>query len=173
MTDCCTHAIELCFRYLNPLSTLFPAHTYVCIPQTMRKLGIDYQYTDYNWYDQGEYQFQDTIVWDSARRLGQQMYRPGMMQCLSFGASKPLPIGHGGAILLDDPAAYQALICMRYDGRDVYNYLPWETQPEFKIGYHYRPTFEDAIRGIELLSSYQDQGPSRHEYPDLRKIIFK
>lgn len=173
MTDCCTHAIELCLRYCHTPFTFFPANTYISIPMTMKKLNIEYGLVDFDWYAQGEYEFQWSPIWDSARRLQKNMYRPGMMQCLSFGHGKPLPIGHGGAILLDDPTAYQALIRMRYDGRDIYNVDNWQDQPEYQLGFHYRPTIEDAQRGLELLSQYHDIGPQTHEYPDLKKILFK
>ena len=171
MTDCCTHAIELCFRYWGTPFTAFPSHTYISIPQTMRKLGVEYAYVEHTW--QGEYSFQWTNIWDSARKLSNGMYRHGQMQCLSFGHGKPLAIGHGGAILLDDAQAYHALIRMRYDGRDVYNHQPWADQVLFETGYHYRPTIEDAEQGLELLKTYEDLGPQAYEYPDLRKIIFK
>ena len=118
MTDCCTHAIELCLRYDRVQECQFTPYTYLSIAMTMRKLGIEYQYLDHDkqqWC--GEYQFVNTRIWDSARRLERNMYRPGAMQCVSFGHDKPLHIGRGGAILLDDKTAYQALICMRYDGR--------------------------------------------------------
>ena len=60
MTDCCTHAIELCLRFDNITRTSFPAHTYLSIPMTMRKLGIEYSYTDKLWT--GEYQFIGTRI---------------------------------------------------------------------------------------------------------------
>jgi dTDP-4-amino-4,6-dideoxygalactose transaminase len=120
MTDCCTHAIELCMRYDRVESCAFTPFTYLSIPMLMHKLGIKYHYevgTPAQWV--GEYHFRKTRIWDSARRLEQEMYRRGQIQCLSFGHDKPLPIGRGGAILLDDEAAYQALLRMRYDGRDL------------------------------------------------------
>jgi len=169
MTDCCTHAIELCLRYDKSTRVLFPAHTYLSIPMTMHKLGISYDYTDKQWI--GEYQFISTRIWDSARLLKQGMYRPGQLQCLSFGHGKPLEIGHGGAILLDDLDAYNTMIRQRYDGRDL-NTQPWEDQQEFEIGYHYRPTIEDAIIGLEKLPLV-DQTSKYKEYPDLRKVIIK
>jgi len=125
MTDCCTHALELCFRYDLVLSCKFTPYTYVSVSQTMHKLGIAYEYLDepeQTWV--GEYEFQGTRIWDSARRLEPNMYRPGQMQCLSFGYSKPLDIGRGGAILLDDAEAYEILIRQRYDGRDL-RISPW------------------------------------------------
>ena len=166
MTDCCTHAIELCLRYDNVTRVLFPAHTYLSIPMTMHKLGISYDYTDKPWT--GEYQFIGTRIWDSARKLQTGMYRQGQLQCLSFGYSKPLDIGHGGAILLDDANAYKTLIRQRSDGRDL-SINPWEQQKVFEIGYHYRPTIEDAVKGLELLPLV-DQMPKYIKYPDLREI---
>ena len=173
MTDCCTHAIELCLRYDNIKECAFTPYTYLSIPMTMHKLSIKYSYySDHLPHRQqwtGEYKFETTRIWDSARRLEKDMYRPGQMQCLSFGHTKPLQIGGGGAILLDDKTAYDNMICMRYDGRDL-NIQPWVAQQQFQVGYHYRPTIEEAERGIELLGQYQSQPPQKVEYPDLRTI---
>jgi dTDP-4-amino-4,6-dideoxygalactose transaminase len=170
MTDCCTHAIELCMRYDQVQTCKFTPYTYVSVPMTMHKLGIKYQYLDHEWQRWvGEYPFVETRIWDSARRLEANMYRVGQMQCVSFGHDKPLPIGRGGAILLDDETAYQALLRMRYDGRDL-NVSPWVKQQEFRVGYHYRPTIEEAERGLELLSQYQSQPPREVVYPDCRQI---
>jgi dTDP-4-amino-4,6-dideoxygalactose transaminase len=167
MTDCCTHAIELCLRYDQIRKCTFTPYTYLSIPMTMHKLGIQYSYNQQQWI--GEYQFDLTRIWDSARRLEANMYRIGQMQCVSFGHDKPLAIGRGGAILLDDEAAYQALLRMRYDGRDL-TISPWVDQREFRVGYHYRPTIEEAKRGLQLLSQYQSQPPRAVEYPDCRQI---
>ena len=169
MTDCCTHAIELCLRYDKITRVQFPAHTYLSIPMTMHKLGIEYSYTDKLWT--GEYQFIGTRIWDSARLLQEGMYREGQLQCLSFGYDKPLEIGHGGAILTDDVEIYDVLSQQRYDGRDL-TVSPWENQKVFHVGYHYRPTIEDAVRGLELLPTV-DQTPKLRLYPDLREIIIK
>ena len=166
MTDCCTHAIELCLRYQRVDQVAFTAWTYLSIPMLMHKLGIMYIYTDEPWI--GEYQFHGTTIWDSARRLERGMYRPGQMQCLSFGHNKPLQIGHGGAILLDDKEAYGFLLQQRYDGRDL-SVSPWQEQRVFKVGYHYRPSIEDARIGLEKLYFVNEQ-PKYHEYPDLRDI---
>jgi dTDP-4-amino-4,6-dideoxygalactose transaminase len=97
------------------------------------------------------------------------MYRHGQIQCVSFGHDKPLPIGRGGAILLDDEAAYQAILRMRYDGRDL-TVKPWPAQKEFRVGYHYKPTVEEAERGMKLLKRYVSEPPRTVEYPDCRQI---
>lgn len=166
MTDCCTHAIELCLRYERATHVSFTAFTYLSVLMTMHKLAIRYQLVPEHWI--GEYQFHGTRIWDSARRLEQGMYRPGAMQCLSFGHTKPLQIGRGGAILLDDAEAYRVLLQQRYDGRDL-AVTPWQDQHRFRVGYHYRPTPEEAERGLVLLPAV-NQEPKYHHYPDLREI---
>ena len=173
MTDCCTHAIELCLRYDRVRGLKMTPYTYLSVPMTMHKLGIDYVYMDepeQTWT--GEYNFVYTRIWDSARRLEADMYQAGQMQCVSFGHTKPLQIGHGGAILLDNKRAYDMMIKQRYDGRDL-NTLPWQSQKAFQIGYHYKPSIEDAVRGLELLEQYQSQEPVFVQYPDLRTITIE
>ena len=170
MTDCCTHAIELCMRYDRVEFCAFTPFTYLSIPMLMHKLDIKYTYEvgdPAQWV--GEYRFRKTRIWDSARRLESYMYRAGQIQCVSFGHDKPLPIGRGGAILLDDETTYQTLLAMRYDGRDL-TVTPWASQQTFRVGYHYRPTIEEAERGLELLSQYQSQPPRAVVYPDCRQI---
>ena len=166
MTDCCTHAIELCLRHERPANLAFTAFTYLSIPMLMHKLGIDYRLIAEDWT--GEYRFHGTRIWDSARRLERGMYRSGSMQCLSFGHGKPLQIGRGGAILLDDAEAYQTLHEQRYDGRNL-TVSPWQQQRAFRVGYHYRPTIEEAERGLELLP-HIDERPKYIRYPDCRDI---
>ena len=172
MTDCCTHAIELCLRYERVRECQFTPYTYLSVPMTMHKLGIEFSYLDHDsqqWA--GEYQFINTRVWDSARRLEPNMYRPGALMCLSFGYSKPLEIGHGGAILLDDATAYRTLLRQRYDGRDL-SISPWQNQQEFIVGYHYRPAIEDAVKGLKMLPTIKPQN-QQVAYPDCRKIHIK
>jgi dTDP-4-amino-4,6-dideoxygalactose transaminase len=170
MTDSCTHALELCLRYDKVKRCRFTAFTYLSVPMTMHKLGISYGLVpDNEWV--GEYPILGTRIWDSARLLRTGMYRSGQMQCLSFGYSKPLEIGRGGAILLDDQRVYESLIRQRSDGRDL-RITPWESQKVFEVGYHYRPTIEEAEQALEKLPSV-DQSPKYYEYPDLREIIIK
>jgi dTDP-4-amino-4,6-dideoxygalactose transaminase len=169
MMDCCTHAIELCLRYDRITRVQFPAHTYLSIPMTMHKLGVSYDYTDKPWV--GEYQFIGTRIWDSARLLREGMYREGQLQCLSFGHGKPLEIGRGGAVLTDDVEVYDVLKQQCYDGRDL-SVSPWEQQRVFRVGYHYKPTIEEAVIGLEKIHTV-DQTPKYHQYPDLREIIIK
>jgi dTDP-4-amino-4,6-dideoxygalactose transaminase len=169
MTDCCTHAIELCLRYDRVQEVVMTPYTYLSVPMTMHKLGIKYYYREEEWT--GEYRFHGTRIWDSARRLESGMYRSGSMQCLSFGHTKPLHIGHGGAILLDDKKAYETILRQRYDGRDL-TVAPWQDQKTFYVGYHYKPSIEDAVQGVALLQGVKEHNPKPVyvPYPDLRNI---
>lgn len=166
VTDGCTHALELCFRYAGTQHTRFPAHTYLSIPMLMYHLDICFEMTNEIW--SGEYQFKDTNIWDSARRLEPGMYRAGQMQCLSFGWTKPLQLGKAGAILLDDEKAYQKFSRQRSDGRDLH--IPWETETNLILGWHYCPTLELCVRGLELLPTVTPQNQSA-VYPDCRNFV--
>jgi dTDP-4-amino-4,6-dideoxygalactose transaminase len=168
VTDGCTHALELCFRIRRVKYCQLPARTYLSIPQLLTQLNIKYRLTDEDWT--GEYVFYNTNIWDSARRLEPGMYRPGQMQCLSFGYGKPLSIGKAGAILLDNKDEYETLSRMRSDGRDLH-IAPWQDQLEFKQGYHYCPTLETCALGLEKLPLV-DEKPKYIQYPDLRTIDF-
>lgn len=167
VTDGCTNAIELCFRYDKITQCSFPAFTYLSIPMLMHHLGVEYTMTNNDQWV-GEYQFSGTRIWDSARLLQQGMYRPGQLQCLSFGNTKPLQIGRCGAILLDDYTAYQQLSMMRADGRDLH-ILPWPEQRTFTVGYHFCPSLESCKVGLEKLP-YVDQTPQHVKYNDCRTI---
>ena len=167
LTDGCTHAIELCMRYERVKECQFSAYTYISVPQALHHLGIQYEMIDEPWT--GEYQFKNTRIWDSARRLEKNMYRPGAMQCLSFGWTKPLQIGKVGAILLDDPEAYHVMSRQRSDGRDLN--IPWQEETSLVLGWHYCPTLELCVRGLELLPNVESK-VQPGIYPDLRKILF-
>ena len=167
VTDGCTHALELCFRYERVRECQFTAYTYLSVPMMLRHLEIEYELLDQPW--QGEYQFRNTRIWDSARRLEPGMYRPGAFQCLSFGWTKPLQLGKVGAILLDDAEAYQLFSRQRSDGRDLH--IPWQEEKDLILGWHYCPTLENCARGLELLPKTEPQCQPGN-YPDLRKIPF-
>ena len=168
VTDGCTHAIELCMRYENIKECQFPAYTYLSVPMALTHLGVEYTMTDESWT--GEYQFKNTRIWDSARRLEPGMYRPGSMQCLSFGWTKPLQLGKVGAILLDDPKAYHLMSRQRSDGRDLT--IPWEKETNLILGWHYCPTLELCVKGLELLPVTEPKAQPGI-YPDCREISFR
>ena len=167
VTDCCTHAIELCMRIDNVNITGFTTYTYLSIPQLMRNLNIRFRLLEEKW--SGEYPFYGTNIWDSARRLERGMYRSGQKQCLSFGNEKPLQLGRCGAILLDDVEQYKQLSRMRSDGRDL-KQNPWQDYSIIQ-GYHYCPTLETCALGIEKLPLI-NESPKYHPYPDIRNLIW-
>lgn len=168
-TDCCTHALELCFIYTGVLETALTPYTYLSVPMMLQKIGVEYTFFNENCQEwRGEYRFDNSNIWDSARRFERGMFRQGNFQCLSFGHSKPLQIGRGGAILTDSHQAYRDLKAMSYDGRDL-TISPWEDQKVFRLGYHYKPTIEEALRGMDLLKTVEEQNQFV-QYPDLRKI---
>ena len=74
VTDCCTHAIEMCMRYdeVKEVKSL-PCYTYLSVPMTLVKLGIKFKYKDTHWL--GEYNFEGTRIWDSARLLHPKMFK--------------------------------------------------------------------------------------------------
>jgi len=166
LTDGCTHALELCLRYDKPQMVAFTAFTYLSVPMLMHHLKINYVLTSEEWT--GEYQLHGTRIWDSARRLEHDMYRPGQMQCLSFGWTKPLYLGRVGAVLLDDEAAYHTLSAWRSDGRNL-RLTPWDTQQTFGLGWHYCPSLELCDRGLKALPNVQPQS-QKVDYPDCRNI---
>ena len=77
MTDCCTHALELCFRYDKVEFCAFTPFTYLSIPMLMHKLKIKFVYETDETQWVGEYCFRKTRIWDSARLLQKNMYRRG------------------------------------------------------------------------------------------------
>ena len=169
-TDCCTHAIELCFRLLEIKTCKFSAYTYISVPMTMSLLSVDYELSDIEWH--GEYQFLGPPVWDSARCLKPGMYRHGQYQCLSFGHGKPLDNVRGGAILLDNEEHYNKLKMMSYDGRDL-SHKNWIEQKTYTQGFHYMMRYEECDSASLLLDNYISAGEFEHRYkpyPDVRQI---
>lgn len=171
-TDCCTHAIEISFRLTQTpdMAVLFPSRTYLSVPMTMYKLGINFKMQDIPWRDY--YKFEGSNIWDCARYFKKDMYESGSIQCLSFGLSKPLQIGRGGCILTDNKQFAEEANCMRYDGRDIFNYSPWSKQKKFKIGYHYYLRPEECVIGLNMLERQQfiEQLDKHFDYPNCMDI---
>lgn len=174
LTDSCTHAIELGIRYSRPsMYSSLPSHTYLSLPMTLGKLGIDFIYDDKEW--DTRYKIGGTFVWDCAREFKEGMYDDdvhGHILCLSFGYGKPLSIGHGGAILTSDRRAYEYFKEAAYDGRNLKN-RPWEKQKAFNLGFHYGMKPEDAVIGINKLNAGDFApiaGPGHAQYPDLSEL---
>ena len=171
LTDSCTHAMELCLRYLKydgPI--ILPNRTYLSVPMLIHKLKLQLYYDkDYKW--EYEYRLAPTNVWDSARGLDKGMYVEERMQCLSFGPSKRLEIGSGGAILTDSRSDYTVLKAMAIDGRDLH-IKPWQDQQVFNLGFHYNMRLEEAVKGRAMLKNKELKNKKSQivEYPNLLNI---
>lgn len=169
-TDCCTHAVELSLRFIDPKECIYvPTHTYVSIPMTMTKLGLNWQWKDEEWYD--FYYIGNTNVIDAAVAFKPDSYVTDKLMCLSFQFKKPLGLGRGGAILCSTKEEYITLKKMSYDGR--YGNDPWASQDISTMGYHYYMTPETAQQGIDKLPIVAQQDwPewSWEDYPDLSEL---
>ena len=178
VTDCCTHAVEICLRYIDPkVVCRIPKYNYISIPMTFHKLGIPFEYTDEVWT--GYYKIDPLNIIDMAPRFTKNCYVPGHHCCLSFGNKKVLKIQRGGAILTDNKDAHDYFQKMRYDGRDL-TVAPWQDQGKFTMGFHYNLTPEDCGRGILLMDELSKNGSKNDHafmsydvvkyYPDLKDI---
>lgn len=167
-TDSCTHAIEISLRHKKHDSTFCPKHTYLSIPMTFMKLGLDWKFTDCNWQD--FYYITDDII-DAAVTWKKNGYVDGTLMCISFQYKKHLSLGRGGAILCDTHDDYISLKKMSYDGRLPDK--PWVEQNIDTIGYHYYMTPETAQLGIDKLPNAIETVPkdwNYSDYPDLSKM---
>lgn len=164
--DCCTHAVELCLRYSKVQKTSVPKHTYLSIPMTLEKLGLDWEFNNEQWIDC--YKLKDTNIIDAAVLWEPNSYIAGTFMCLSFQFKKHLSLGRGGMILCDNASDQLELIKMSYDGRD--RNAPWTTQNVDQLGYHYYMTPETAQLGLDKLSNAvntESNNWSWKDYPDL------
>lgn len=168
--DCCTHAIELCLRLDMPSRTInCPSRTYLSVPMTFEKLGLDWQFDEYDWEDY--YYIGCTNIIDAAVYWKQNSYVSGTKMCLSFQYKKHLNLGRGGMILLDDEKDATLLRKMSYDGR-LPN-IPWAEQDIDTMGYHYYMTPETAQKGIYRFCTAEVTAPRRwssQDYPDISKM---
>lgn len=166
VTDSCTHALELCYIQQQLKTATCPTRTYISTPFTFIKLGMVWKFEEKGWQDY--YQIGNSNIYDAAVLWRANSYLPGTMMCLSFQHRKHLSLGRGGAILLDDLAAYQELRKLRYDGRDLDH--PWAEQNITSLGYHYYMTPETAELGIKRFQEVKNLQPkiwTQDDYPYL------
>ena len=171
--DCCTHGLELCLRYKEVKKVSCPNKTYISVPFTLMKLGIDWQFHQEPWRD--FYFLKGTDIIDAAVLWGENTYIPHTFMCLSFQYKKHLNLGRGGMILTDNKLAHDQLKKMSYDGR-LPN-IPWADQDIDTVGYHYYMTPETAELGLErfeMIKNKKAKAWSYEDYPDLKKMrVFK
>jgi hypothetical protein len=135
--------------------------------------GGKIQFRDDAWT--GGYQLYPHAIYDYARRFTSGMYRAGTMQCVSFHHSKILGLAaHGGAILLDDPAAYIWLKRARFDGRTEGIH---PKDDNFTVqGFHCYMTPPTAAEGLLRLSALplHNSDLPNSDYSDLSTVeLFK
>jgi len=154
LTDSCSNAIFLSLKYLNSPTVLsIPIHTYISIPQAINNAGYKYTGNKEEWV--GSYNLKGTHIWDSAVGFHRDMYKKGLWMCLSFHQKKAIPIGKGGAILLDNKEDYDILKRMSWDGRDAS--IPVKDDLGIINGYHMNMTPEQAAKGVLLLNNYNEE----------------
>jgi len=89
-TDSCTHAIELSLRYDSVKNTKCPTHTYLSIPMTFTKLGIDWSFNNVEW--ESYYYLENTRIIDAAVLWENNSYIPETLMCLSFQLENIFPL---------------------------------------------------------------------------------
>ena len=161
-TDCCTHAIELCLRYIKADQLNIPYHTYISIPFTLYKLNLEWTWKKDNWEEY--YYIGNTNIIDAATFWQPKSYISNTFMCLSFQQKKHLSLGRGGAILLQNKKDYNTLKKMTYDGRNLNE--PWMQQDIDTVGYHYYMTPETATRGIEIFEQVKNKPVKKWSYLD-------
>jgi dTDP-4-amino-4,6-dideoxygalactose transaminase len=174
----CTMAILLAVKYClehgpdNVDIVSCPKRTYVSVPMSIIHAGAKVVFRDHDW--SGLYKLDPLPVYDSARYFSSGMYILGSMMCVSFHATKILADTQGGAILLNNPDAYEWLKRMRFDGR-TQGVAP--INDNFReIGYHCYMSPDVAARLLHKLSvlPYKNRPLDNDNYPDLSTFeVFK
>ena len=176
--DSCTNALGLALRWRRKTASrcgghahtaevcgtvALPRRTYVGVPMQALHAGYWLAWRDEDWT--GEYELQPWGIWDAARRFERGMYRPGTLQCVSFHIGKILPIGRGGAILTDEPAAAAWFRRQRHDGRTPG--LSTEADTITEAGFHCALSPDEAARGLWRLSWLGDGGTLPNHHTDI------
>lgn len=162
-----------------------PKRTYVSVPQAIIHAGGRPVFRDEDWI--GWYRLKPLPVMDSARRFTSGMFQlgiptchakdwkllpdgslqSGLMQCVSFHASKTLGIEQGGAILHDNPEADAWFRRARFDGRTE-GVAPKDDHFDM-VGWHCYMNPSTAAQGILRLHSLprHNEPLPNDPYPDL------
>ena len=170
--DSCTNALFLACKYLNVSTVSLPKKTYLSVPMSVIHSGGEVKFEDREW--EGVYQLKPYPIWDSAKRLTSNMYKPGAFMCLSFHIKKTLPMGKGGMILTDDLKAVEWFKKARYEGRSEKLYHEDDID---MLGWNMYMTPQEAAHGLALMQNYPEHVPDLGEnegYRDLTEFtIFK
>jgi len=155
LTDSCTNALFLSlilfkkYKKTKIKKITIPKRTYVSVGQSVLHAGFKLKEKNIKW--KGLYKLKDLPIYDCAVGLKHNMYIKNTFMCLSFQQKKALPIGKGGAILLDNEKDYNLLKRLSWDGRD--SKIPSKND-NIILGYHMNMIPDDAAKGILLLNQY-------------------
>lgn len=169
-TDCGSNAIFLSLKYLNieNKEISIPSNTYMSVPCQIIHAGGKVKFEKSPRILKGAYRLKPTPIWDSALRFTENMYRKGQYMCLSFsGPKKILKLGKGGAILTDDPVAYEWFKKARYHGRSAVSHV---TDRFDMIGWNMYMSPDVAARGLLLMAGMTRNKDVLQEYQDLSKF---
>jgi dTDP-4-amino-4,6-dideoxygalactose transaminase len=171
-----SNALNMALRYvgIEGKEIFIPSHTYPSLPNEIKDAGGIVKFEQSPEYLTGEYQLKPSIVWDSALRFTANMFRPCMLQCLSFtGQWKHLKTIKGGAILTDSEDAFNWFKRYRFSGRrecsyheDTFDFLPGGKN-------YYMPHVLASIGLMNIQAFYNLDGSKKHmddlslPYPDL------
>jgi dTDP-4-amino-4,6-dideoxygalactose transaminase len=168
--DNCCNALFLCLRFCKAEGKIkIPAHTYIGVPYAIRAAHCEPEAVESTPELTGAYQLAPYPIYDSALRFTSGMYEANTFQCLSFtGPYKHLKLGKAGAILTDNPYAYEWLKKARFSGRSECSYhVDTFTMPE---GYNYYLAPQIATLGAHLLPGIpQHNTDLTLPYPDWSK----
>lgn len=150
-----------------------PRNTYAGVAMVCRLADKKIAWRDEGW--SGLYHLTPTL-YDAALRFTSGMYLPNTVMCLSFQASKLLPIGRGGAILHSDQHFDKWLRRARNNGR-AEGALCGKEHSFPHLGWNMWMTPPDAARGLWLLTYYPEYMPDQGGSQDFDDIsgeeIFK
>jgi dTDP-4-amino-4,6-dideoxygalactose transaminase len=166
----CSMALFLCCKLLKVKEVILPKFTYPSVAASVVNAGGWCEFVDKAWQKRGWYFLEPYPIIDSAKYLARGMYKGSSYLCLSFHGKKTLPIGRGGAILLDNKKHYELLKCMRFDGRHE---KPLHEDKIECAGWNCYLSPEQASRGLEQMQWLSDKnlcGPD--PYTDLSKYGF-
>lgn len=166
--DNMSNALWLCLMYTNVKGKdiYIPARTYPSVPCEIILAGGKVNFLPVEGTTlKGQYQLMPFNIWDSALRFTKNMFMPGQMQCVSFtGCYKTLKLGKGGAILLDDPQAYEWIKKARNSGRDECSY---HIDNFTMIGRNCYMHPSISALGCQLMQQFYNLDGSKKEMPDI------
>ena len=175
--DCCTHALELCFKLEDEKNISWkeiitvPKQTFISIPFMLEKIQRQWKFVDNKW---NEYYKLTPEIIDAATLWRKNSYIPETKMCISFHYKKHLNLDRGGMILLDNEEDAKLLTKMAYDGRERNN-IPWSEQDISIMGYHYYMTPDKAKLGLKKFKEATLKSANTityKTYPDLTKTIY-